>query len=383
MSELSTLSTAQLRRLSRWRLILGPDAEQQGIKSADSHSLQQAQALDYLFDDTDKQPAKQGQGRSGGSGKSQFTIPEWIHQIDQLFPREAKEVLEQELIARRGLAQLLQQPELLEKVEANMELVKTILTFKDLLNEETRVLARKVIHKVVTELKDKIQLEVEAAINGAIRRDRHSPAKVFRNFDMKTTLRRNLQNWDAESQKLVVHQSFFFAAERRKRPWHIIVAVDQSGSMLESAVFSTIMASIFYELPSMHTSLFLFDTDIADLTDQVGQPVDVLLKVQLGGGTNIAKAMQYAQQLIKEPRRTIVVLITDFYEGGNEEKLLQQCEAITLSGTRTIGLAALGYDARPDYDRNMAGKLMKRGMDIITATPEQLGQCISQIIANE
>src|SRR5206468_3933749 len=137
---------------------------------------------------------------------------------------------------------------------------------------------------------------------------------------------------------------YFFAAERRKRPWHIIVTVDQSGSMLDSAIFSAVMASIFAELPSVRTSLFLFDTEVADLSDQVGQPVDVLLSIQLGGGTDITKALQYATQLVSQPARTIVVLITDFYEGRPDRDLVAQVRDMAQSGIRMIGLGALGYE---------------------------------------
>lgn len=383
MKKLSELSRQQRQTLSRWRLVLGPSAEAHGIRTLDAQSARQAAVLDYLFTpSTGSELSKKNGSRKGaGKGKSVFTIPDWVQAVDELFPREAKEILEQELIARRGIAQLLKEPELLEKVEANIELVKTILTFKNLLNEDTRILAQKVIEKVVNELREKLKPEIQQAITGVINRNRHSPAKVFRNLDLKTTLRRNLQNWDEDNQRLVVDQAYYYACERTQRPWHIIIAVDQSGSMLESAVFSTIMASIFYELPSVNTSLFLFDTGIADLSDQVGQPVDVLLKVQLGGGTDIARAMQYAQQLIKEPRRSIVILITDFYEGGDELKLLECTRAINLSGARTVGLAALGYDARPDYDRVTAAKMTKQGMDVLSCTPEQLTQCIVQIMS--
>src|SRR5439155_9686538 len=127
--------------------------------------------------------------------------------------------------------------------------------------------------------------------------------KVYRNLDLKTTVRRNLRHFDEASGKLIVENLFFFAAERKQRPWRIIVTVDQSGSMLDSAIFSAVMASIFAELPSIRTSLILFDTEVVDLSDKVGQPVDVLLSIQLGGGTLIAKALSHVQQLVREPAR--------------------------------------------------------------------------------
>jgi len=320
------------------------------------------------------------QDRQGGRGGPQLTVPDWVDQVRELFPHQAKEVLEKEFIQRRGIAELLKEPKLLEKVEPNVELVKTLLTHKHLLNPDTRILARKIIERVVEQLKNKMKVQIENAITGAMRRDRHSPRKVFRNLDLKKTLNRNLKNFDQDSGKLFVDQLFFFAAERKKRPWHIIVTVDQSGSMLDSAIFSAVMASIFHELPAVRTSFILFDTVVVDLSDQVGQPVDLLLSINLGGGTDITKALQYSHQIVRQPGRSIVVLITDFYEGRAEEDLVNQTRIMAESGIRMIGLGALGYDARPAYNKQTARKLRKVGMDILVCTPERLAECMGQII---
>lgn len=401
--------TAQLddtdrHTLARWRLVLGKTAEQHNITCGGDGACQRVEDLvGYLFDPTGTGGGAGGQvaesdgsgqaggyggghgggsskDRQGGRGGSTMTVPEWVDQVHELFPNQAKEVLEKEMVKRRGFRELLEQPKLLEKVEPNMELVKTLLTHKDLLNPQTRVLARKIIEKVVEELKQKMRLQVETAITGAIRRDRHSPRKVFRNLDLKTTLRRNLHNYNQERGKLLVDRLYFFGAEQKKRPWHIIVTVDQSGSMLDSAIFSAVMASIFAELPAVRTSLVLFDTQIVDLSDQVGQPVDVLLTIQLGGGTDITQALEYSHQLVREPQRTIVVVITDFYEGRAEEDLVRQVRTMSESGIRMIGLGALGYNARPEYCRQTAKKCRKVGMDILVCTPEKLAECMAQII---
>lgn len=371
--------------LARWRLVLGKDAENHQINcKGDSQCARVESLVGYLFDENAGGaggPEAEGAGRSGGSGSGHaLTVPDWVEGVNELFPQQAKEVMERELIKRRGIDKLLESPELLEKIEPNVELAKTIMTHRDLLTPKTRVLARKIIEKVVDELRQRMQMQVEESITGAIRKDKHSPRKVFRNLDIKTTVRRNLVNYDRDTKRLLVDRMYFYAAERRKRPWHIIVAVDQSGSMLDSAIFSTIMASIFYELPSVRTSLFLFDTDVADLSDMVGQPVDVLLSVQLGGGTDIARAVAYADELTREPAKTIVVLITDFYEGGSEYNLVNKIGEMAQSGVRMIGLGALGYDARPDYCKSTAKKCRKAGMDILVCTPEKLAECMAQII---
>lgn len=372
--------------LARWRLVLGRAAESQGIScSGQAEAERIEQLVGFLFE-SGQGKSEGGRGgrqageRSGGRGPSQLTVPDWVDAVSELFPHQSKEVMQKELVRRRGIAEIMEKPELLEKIEPNLELVKTLLTHRELLNPKTRILARKIIDQVVQELKRKMQVQVEQAITGAIRKDRHSPRKIYRNLDLKTTLRRNLHNFHADSGKLLVDQLYFYAAERKKKPWHVIVVVDQSGSMLESAIFSAVMASIFAELPAVKTSLVLFDTQIVDLSDQVGQPVDVLLSIQLGGGTDITQALLYASELIRQPQRTIIVLITDFYEGRPESELVAQTRIMADSGVRMIGLGALGYDARPSYNKTTAGKLRKVGMDILVCTPEKLAECMAAII---
>jgi uncharacterized protein with von Willebrand factor type A (vWA) domain len=372
--KLSDLKDDERALVNRWRLVLGKDAERAGLclsATGDGEDCEGAErTLGFLY----------GDDRGGGDGTSQLNVPTWIDAVSELFPREAKEVLERELVKRKGIHQILDQPELLERIEPNVELVKTLLTHKDLLTPKTRVLARKVIDKVVQELKRKLEVRVEQAITGALRKDRHSPRRVFRNVDLKTTLRRNLKHWSREREKLLVDKVYFYAAEKNKRPWHVIVCVDQSGSMLESAIFSSVMASIFAELPGVRTSLVLFDTQVVDLTGSVGEPVDVLLSVQLGGGTDITRALEYCSTLVREPARTILVLVTDFYEGRPEADLVRATERLADASVRLVGLAALGYDAQPQYNRQTAGKLRKVGMDILVCTPERLAECMGKII---
>ena len=373
------LSAEDQHQLARWRLVLGQAAEEQGINCDSDERCQRIEDLVGFLFDPGTSP-KNRADRQGGKGGHSLSVPEWVDQVSELFPHSAREVMERELVQRRGIAELLEQPKLLEKIEPNMDLVKTLLTHQDLLNPQTRMLARKIIEKVVRELKEKMKIQVESAITGAIRRDKHSSRRVFRNLDLKRTVHRNLKNYDRENERLLVDQLYFFAAERNKRPWHVIVVVDQSGSMMESAIFSAVMASIFAELPAMRTSLVLFDTDVVDLSDQVGQPVDVLLSLQLGGGTDITHALQYSNQLVREPARSIVVLITDFYEGRSERDLIRQVREMADAGVRMIGLGALGYNARPEYNKSTATKCRKSGMDILICTPERLAECMAQII---
>ncbi len=398
--------------VNRWRLVLGRHAESSGLNLSDETSRLAENLLEYVFGEdlgtreqqqqTEQRGEQRGQvifkkatpkrvttsgssdetqgDRQGGTGPPVFTVPVWVEKVRELFPVRAREVLEKEFIKRRGLAGLLAEPRLLERVEPSLDLVKILLSHKTLLTPQTRPVARKLIDQVVSELKHKIKQAVVPALTGALRRDRHSTRAAFRNLDIKRTIWRNLQHYDAQKTRLLVERLHFFEAGRKQRPWHVIIAVDQSGSMLESAVFSAIMASIFAELPSLRTSLILFDTEVVDLSGKVGQPVDVLLSVQLGGGTDIAKAVRYAAQLVREPRKTILVLISDFCEGGDLGSLLHTTELLANAGVSLIGLAALGYEGRPDYDHTNARSLRRAGMDILVCTPEHLTECVARVI---
>lgn len=366
--------------LSRWRLCLGRGAEAHGVAldPSDDAARRADDVLEYVFGP--QEGDADGAPRGGGRETSTMTVPRWVDAVSELFPREAKEVLERELVHRKGLAKLMNEPDLLARIEPNVEIVKTLLTHRGLLDDRTRGLARKIIEQVVEQLRGSLRVTVERAITGALRRDRHSPRKVFRNLDLKTTIRRNLQHWDVDRRRLVVDRTWFHAAERRQRPWHVIVCVDQSGSMLESAIFSAVMASIFAALPAMRTSLVLFDTQVVDLSDQVKDPVDVLLGIQLGGGTDITQALQYCATLTREPARTICVLVTDFYEGRAESDLVAQVRSMSEAGVRMVGLGALGYDARPQIHRATANKCRKVGMDVLVCTPERLAESMAHIL---
>ncbi|MFW9995908.1 MAG: VWA domain-containing protein [Candidatus Odinarchaeota archaeon] len=321
--------------------------------------------------------------RGAGSEPSQMTVPSWVSKVKTLFPSETREILEADLIKRRGIEELIETPELLEKVEPSLEMAKLVLTYKDLMSPAAKESARRLIRKVVDQVKDQLRTDVIPAINGALRKDKNSPHKVFKNLNLKKTIWKNLKNWDEDRKKVIVDQMFFHQREQKRKPWHIITVVDESGSMMDSVIYSAVLASIFWEIPSVNSSLVIFDTQVVDLTPQVKDPVETLMNVRLGGGTYIGKAMQYVQEnLIINPAKTIVVLITDFYEGMNPDVLLTVTKSMIEGKARVIGLAALGYDTSPCYDRHLASQMRKIGVDILACTPKHLSELIGAIIGH-
>jgi Mg-chelatase subunit ChlD len=215
---------------------------------------------------------------------------------------------------------------------------------------------------------------------GRLNRFRRSQFKVARNFDARGTIRRNLKNWDPERKQLLVEDPRFFSRVRRHLPWEIILCIDQSGSMTNSIIHSAVMAGILAALPLVRVRLVVFDTSIVDLSEHASDPIEVLMGVQLGGGTDIGRAVRYCEQLVEQPRRTVLVLVTDFCEGADPRVLVATVKRLRGAGVKLLGLAALDMDANPWYDEQMAGRLAAEGMEIAALTPTQLAHWLAGVM---
>ena len=215
---------------------------------------------------------------------------------------------------------------------------------------------------------------------GQINRNASSPVKSARNLDMKKTIQRNLKNYDRERQQLVLKNVYFNSRMKKYNQWRVIVCVDESGSMLDSVIHSAIMAGIFARLPMLDTKLVIFDTNVVDLSGYVEDPVETLMSVQLGGGTDIARALGYCESLIDYPFRTMLVLVTDLYEGGGYARLYGTAKGIIESGAKLIVLPSLDHAAVPNYDRNAAAVLADMGASVGAMTPEELAEWMGKII---
>ena len=388
----STMQNHELRR--RWRLILGHygecgsthdggDGDGGGDGPASPEltdtDRQRDQTLDYLYS-REYSGRQELDGRQGGREASRLTAPRWLSQVRELFPRATAETLQRQALERYGLDELLTDPEVLERATPSLDLVRTLISCRSLLPAAAMGAARRIIRRVVHDLEEKLAQQVCNAILGSRRRGVHGGRPNLANLDWQTTLRRNLKNYDSDYDTLVLQRLYFLQRQQRKLRWDIIVLVDQSGSMLDSVIHSAVLAAIFTGLQTLRTRLVLFDTQVVDISDRVGDPVEVLLGVQLGGGTDIARALDYAAGRVENPRRTLVVLITDFYEGGNPKRLVATARALHESGVRLLGLAALDERAEPDYDHQMAQKLANHGMEIGAMTPDQLADWVGRAI---
>ncbi len=373
--------TEEQEILNRWRLVLGRYAsEQLSFSSEEARLMEMEEALDYLYAREYGEDQDIRQERKGGDGSSKLTVPKWLQQVKKLFPKQTVEIMERHALDKYGMTELLTDPDVMRKLEPNRELLKTILTLKHMMKGEVLALAREIVRKVADELIKKLEQEVRQSFFGKLNRSISSPIRSMRNLDIKKTIRRNLKNYDTDRDELVLKQVYFSARMKRYNSWRVIVCVDESGSMLDSVIHSAVMAGIFAKLPMLDTKLVIFDTNVVDLSGYAEDPVEILMSVQLGGGTNINGALSYCESLIDFPYRTMVVLVSDLYEGGGYDNMYRVSKGIIESGAKLVVLTALDMEANPDYDRNAAKKLASMGAFVGAMTPEELVGFVSQVV---
>ena len=366
--------------LERWRLVLGEAGNAcMGGAGLSAEAAARDAALDWLYQrdgDLDRRDVR----RSAGHGESTLSTVDWLDDVHRLFPKETIERLERDAVERYEILDVVTDPGVLERIEPNPTLLKAVLRTKHLMNPDVLRLARRIVEQVVRELMEKMATEIRNTFSGAKSR-RPSRLKRASSFDFRRTIHDNLRHYRPEERRLYVETPHFFSRTRRQlERWQVILVVDQSGSMAGSVIHSAVTAACLWGLPGVRTHLIAFDTEVVDLTADVDDPVELLMKVQLGGGTNIAKAVAYAAQLIEQPRRTILAVITDFYEGGDPGWLVRTVKSLAEQGTHVLGLAALDEEANPSYDRELAQRLADAGAHVGSMTPGELASFLAERI---
>lgn len=373
--------------LLRWRLALGPEAEKTapeltlhhlggaGLPGIGGERLADFdEALGFVYD---------GDPR-GGRGGSRPYLPKWLGLLREFFHGDVIALVQKDAIERRGLTELLFEPETLPYLEKNVDLVATLLAARGLVPDRAKDLARAIVREVVDELRKQLESEVRTTLLGAARRNLDSPLKLARNLDWKRTIGKNLRGWDREHRRLVPDRIYFWANQRRRHDWDVVLAVDQSGSMSASVVYSAVMAAIFASLDVLRTRLLFFDTEVVDVTPLLVDPVDVLFASQLGGGTDINRAVAYAQaHLVERPEKTIFLLITDLYEGGNADELVARVRELVDARAKVLVLLALTDGGTPSYDHALAARLTALGAHCFGCTPRLLVRVVERIMKGQ
>ena len=370
------------QQVKRWRLILGQYADDNLNNKLDSYEQQIDQALDYLYQHEylARGLLTEGKNRSGGKDGSVYNTVNWLRQSRKLFPKSTFERMQNQALERYNLQGILNNPNAVKELQPNFNSVRLLMRLRGKFSNSVQDEVKVLIKKVVDEILQKIQTSFINTMTGKKNRFRRSLRKNSQNFDWRTTIKANLKHFDHDQQRIVIEKAIFNSRAKRQLPWDIILCVDQSGSMDSSIIYSAVCASIITQLPAVKLHLFVFDTQVVDLSHLVSDPVEILMTVQLGGGTNIGYALNYAEQRITNPTRTIMVVVSDFYEGVNLTNLYNTVARLNANRVKMLGLAALDYSATPVYDLQTSQELANRGMQIAALTPEHFANWLAEVM---
>jgi Mg-chelatase subunit ChlD len=355
-------------RLTRWRLVLGGE-DADGIGQAPGSGLESGlsradaerdQALSELYDGN----------RRGEMGRSAARVARWLGDIRTYFPSSVVQVMQADAMERLGLHQLLLEPELMEAVQPDIGMVSTLIGLNHAIPERSRATARAVVKTVTDQLEERLRAQTIQSVSGALDRAARTRRPRRSDIDWGRTIAANLKHYLPEYRTVVPERLVGHARRSTRVERHVILCIDQSGSMAESIVYSSVFGAVLASLRSVATSLVVFDTEVVDLTDDMTDPVDVLFGVQLGGGTDINRAIAYCQGLIRQPGDTVFVLISDLFEGGIADEMLRRSAEIVGSGATMVALLALSDSGAPSYDASHAAALADIGIPAFACTPD-------------
>jgi Mg-chelatase subunit ChlD len=353
-------------RLARWRLILGGADDGIGLSlSGDEARIDAALAAVY-----DAPPRSRGGRRQGGLGASAPGVARWLGDIRRYFPASVVQLIQRDAIDRLDLKRLLLEPEMLDAVEPDVHLVATLLELSRLLPETSRATARGLVAKVVAEIESRLASNTRQSVTGALQRAARIRRPRPADIDWDRTIRANLRHYRPELRTVIPEKLVGFGRRQPSVQRELVLAVDQSGSMADSIVYAGVFASVLASIRALRTSVVAFDTEVVDLTEVMHDPVDLLFGIQLGGGTDIQRAVAYCEQLITRPADTVFVLLSDLYEGGARDALAQRMGALRRRGVICLALLALSDEGTPAYDREQAAALAAEGVPAFACTPD-------------
>ena len=372
------------QRLARWRLLLGePAADGLGVElGADEAAMDATLAALYEEQPRRHRPGPGGGDRAGGLGASAPHVARWLGDIRTYFPTSVVQVMQRDAIERLDLASLLLEPELLSTVQPDVHLVATLVGLTSVMPETTRETARTVVAQVVAEIERRVTQRTRSAVGGAVNRAARTRRPRTADIDWLATIGRNLDHYLPEHRTVVPERLVGHARSTRALACDVVVAIDQSSSMAESVVYAAVFGAVLGSLRTLRTSLVAFDTAVVDLTELLDDPVAVLFGCQLGGGTDINRAVAYCAELVTRPAETVLLLITDLYEGGDGDELVRRLAALHRAGVRVIVLLALSDTGAPAYDHDRAAVLAELGIPAFACTPDTFPDLLAVVIGN-
>ncbi|WP_431871848.1 vWA domain-containing protein [Nocardiopsis eucommiae] len=374
------MSTETTERARRWRLVLGAPSQCATLTGADQTM---DSALAALYNRRDRSAAS-GDERGADLSGSAPRVARWLGDIREYFPSTVVQVMQSDAMDRLRLHQLLLEPEMMEAVEPDVHLVGTLLSLNQVMPAEARESARTIVRRVVDDLERRVAQKTRSVIRGAIDRSArtHRPRRVA-DIDWNATIRHNLAHYLPEHNTVIPQTLVGYGRRSQGVQKDVVLAIDQSGSMASSVVYASVFGAVLASMSTLKTSLVVFDTAVVDLTDELTDPVEVLFGTQLGGGTNINKAIAYSQTLIDRPQDSIFVLISDLYEGGVRAEMLRRVAAMKSAGVQVVVLLALSDEGAPFYDRQNASALADLGVPAFACTPDAFPELMAAAIQGQ
>ena len=373
----------QEEQISRWRLILGSESQNTFDKMGQSTLTEEQYLMDQALSAIYGGPGESFSDKGAGKGPSSPHITKWLGDLRTLFDSEIVAVVQNDAIERKGLKQLLLEPELLDNLEPDLNLASMLLMLKDQIPKKSKESARKFIQKIVEQINKMLENDMQRAVTAALNKRAHSPLPSAAAIDFPSTIRRNLKNYNTSLETIIPEKVWFFDRSSRANRWNIILDIDQSGSMGQSILYSSVMACILASMSAVQTYVVAFDTQIMDLTPLCEDPVELLFGFQMGGGTDIAKSIAYCQSLVETPSKTLFFLISDLDEGGNRAALLRRIEEMKASGVMVIVLLAIADGGKPYYDEVTAQKIANMGIPCFACTPEKLPELLEKALKRQ
>ncbi|MCE9623706.1 MAG: VWA domain-containing protein [Actinomycetia bacterium] len=381
MTAATNARVSDVERSRRWRMVLGGidegETEQPGMTAVrlDGHDARIDAALAALYDAP--RDRRGGGSRAGGLGSSAPAVARWLGDIRRYFPTSVVQVLQRDAIDRLKLRQLLLEPEMLRAVEPDLHLVTLLVELNRLLPDATRATARKVVAQVVDQIEQRLAARTKQAVRGALARSQRTRRPRPSDIDWGRTIHANLRHYLPDQQTVIPERLVGYGRRQRSLARDVIVAIDQSASMADSVVYASVFGAVLASIPAFRTHVVAFDVAVADLTPLLHDPVDVLFGVQLGGGTDIAQAVGYCQQLITRPADTLLILVTDLFEGGNAALLHDRIAALAQAGVCVVVLLALSDEGAPAYDHAQAAALAEMGVPSFACTPDAFPELLA------
>ncbi len=384
-------------QLVRWRLVLGNSCQEQMASmspagcSLSTEQMEMDEALGAIYsENSDDQeisrdeweaPLKVGP-HSSAKGRSKPRVARWLDQIRNFFPKDVVVLIQKDAIERKGMKELLFEPEMTAKVEPSIDLASMVLQLKDLVPDKAKSAARDLVRRVVEELRKRLESRFAQAIRGALNRNRHSPFRSLPNLDWARTIRRNLKNYNAELKTLIPEEISFFSRQQRQNEWNVIIAMDQSGSMHSSLIYGGVMGAILASMPAVETHVVAFNhEEVVDLTEMCQDPVDLLFGIQLGGAEDYWKATCFCERFMHTPAKTLYILLADLHDTSpNISRFVKRIEFLRQSGVKAVGLLAISDQGQPSYNAELAKQLTNLGMPCFGCTPDHLPDLLAAVL---